>query len=126
MPPTFQAYKDAEPELRALLLPTGLEVDVHPIYGSDLYYSDGLRTKAKLMFIKKESEKVYLKFIAYLSDPIVYTNLMYTTTVKRNAAGDYPQITGEARVEGDAGAKWRLTEEQLAIVEKWMQLCQKA
>ena len=114
------------PQLQALLLPTGLEVELHHIYETDLYYSGGLAAAAKLMFTKKESENVYLKFMAYLSDPITYTHLMYTTTVKTNAAGDYPQLTGEPRVEGDAAAKWRLTEEQLAIVEKWMQLCQKA
>lgn len=123
MLPTFQAYKDAEPELRALLLPTGIEVDVHPIYGADMYYLDGLAAEAtgKLMFIKKESDNVNLKFMAYLSDPIIYTHLMYTTTMQTNAAGDYPQLTGEPRLDGSAGAKWRLTEEQLAIVEKWMQ-----
>ena len=122
MTTTFQAYKDAEPYLRVLLGETGLEVDVHPIYEADLYYSGGLAegVTAKLMFVKKESDKVQLKFMAYICEPIVYSHLMYTTVFKTNAVGEYPQITGEPRVEGEAGAKWRLTEDQLAIVEKWI------
>lgn len=118
----FQAYKNEEPQLRALLLPTGLEVDVHPIYEADLYYSGGLAegVTAKLMFVKKESDKLQLKFMAYIGEPIVYSHLMYTTVFKRNAVGDYPQITGEPRVEGEASVKWRLTEEQLAIVDNWI------
>lgn len=126
----FQAYKDAEEQLRAQLLPTGLKVLVRPITDFEAYNAEGVYAnfKGKLICDRRETEKVIRTFHVYFDDPPVplkYWKLMYTTVIRRNAAGDYPQLTAEERSETNDTTVWRLTEEQRVIVEKWITSCAK-
>ena len=119
----FQAYKDAEEQLQAQLLPTGLKVLVRPITDFEQYNADGLyaKFKGKLIFDRHEAEKVIRTFHVYFDDPPVplkYWKLMYTTVIRGNGC---PELTGEECSETNDTTMWGLTEEQRLIVEKWIQ-----
>ena len=60
MASSFSKYKDAESDLQIRMTPLGYTVQVQPITGTDIYYSDGAAAMShgKILFKHETSEFV--------------------------------------------------------------------
>lgn len=69
MPPSFSKYKDAEIQLQGLITPLGYTVQIQPITGTDMYYSDGAAAMShgKILFKNETTE-----FVVFFPDMYCY------------------------------------------------------
>jgi hypothetical protein len=72
MPPSFSTYKDAEIQLQERVTSLGYTVQIQPITGTDMYYSDGAAAMShgKILFKHGTSE-----FVVFFPDMYCYVGV---------------------------------------------------